>query len=151
VFFENGATDDAKAKYEFVVSKYPSTVEAARARTGLTRIASRGKEYAAAQRLAQEVATTRTDDVGAEAQYLSGEIYAQRGDWQNAITAFLRVRYVFPSHEIWLAKAYLGLGQAYERVNDVIKAKEAYQRVLKTSKSGEEFEAASQRLKVLGQ
>lgn len=151
VFFENGATDDAKAKYEFVVSKYPSTVEAARARIGLTRIAMRAKEYAAAQSLAQEVATTRTDDVGAEAQYLSGLTYAQSGDWQNAITAFLRARYVFPSHETWLAKAYLGLGQAYEQVNDVIKAKESYQQVLKISKSGEEFEAASQRLKMLGQ
>jgi TolA-binding protein len=151
VFFENGATDDAKTKYEFVASRYPSTVEADRARTGLAKIALRGKEYAAAQRLAQGVATTRTDDVGAEAQYLSGLTYAQSGDWQNAITAFLRVRYVFPSHEIWLAKAYLGLGQAYEQVNDVIKAKESYQQVLKVSKSGEEFEAASQRLKVLGQ
>jgi TolA-binding protein len=151
VFVENGAMDDAKAKFEYVASKFPTTIEADKARVGLTRIALREKDFAGAQKLAQQVATTRTDDVGAEAQYLSGLAYAQSGDSQNAITAFLRVRYVFPSHEVWLAKAYIGLGQTYEQVKDVAKAMESYQQVTKILKSGEDFDTATQRLKVLGQ
>jgi TolA-binding protein len=151
VFYENGAFDDAKAKYEFVVSKYPSTVEADEARIGLTRIALRAKDYAAAQTYSQQVATTRTDEIGAEAQYLSGAAYVASGDVQSAITAFLRVRYVFPSHEGWLAKAYLGLGKAYEQAKDGAKAKESYQQVLQLLKSGEDFEEASRLLKALGQ
>jgi tetratricopeptide (TPR) repeat protein len=151
VFFENGALEDAKSKFEFVVSKFPSTIEADRARIGLTRIALRDKDYAGAQSLAQAVATTRTDDVGAEAQYLSGIAYAQSGDVQSSVTAFLRVRYVFPSHEVWLAKAYVGLGQLYEQTKDLVKAKESYQEALKILKSGDEFDTATQRLKLLGQ
>ena len=151
VFVENGAMDDAKAKFEYVVSKFPSTIEADKARVGLMKIVLREKDFAGAQNLAQAVATSRTDDIGAEAQYLSGLAYAQSGDSQNAITAFLRVRYVFPSHEIWLAKANVGLGQTYEKMNDVAKAREAYQQVLKILKSGEDFDTASQRLKILGQ
>jgi TolA-binding protein len=151
VLLENGATDDAKAKFDFVVSKYPTRVEADKARIGLTRIALQEKEFAAGQTLAQQVATSRTDEIGAEAQYFSGLIYSRSNDWQNAITAFLRVRYVFPSHETWLAKAYIGLGEAYEKTNDLIKARESYQQVLKILKSGDDFDEASKQLKRLGQ
>ena len=151
VFFENGAGDDAKTKFEFVVSKYGTTTEAAKSRIGLVRIALKEKDFASAQGLAQQVATSRTDEIGAEAQYLSGVSFAESGDWQSAITAFLRVRYIFPSHERWLAKANIGLGKAYEQVKDVPKAKEAYQQVLKVFSSGEDFEEASRRLKNLGQ
>ncbi|MCX6133789.1 MAG: tetratricopeptide repeat protein [Ignavibacteriales bacterium] len=151
VFVENGAMDDAKAKFEYVISKFPSTIEADKARVGLARIALSAKDYVVSQDLAQKAATTRTDDVGAEAQYLSGLAYAQSGDLPNAITAFLRVRYVFPSHETWVAKAYVGLGQAYEQMKEVGKARESYQQVLKMLKSGEDYDTASQRLKMLGQ
>ncbi len=151
VLFENGAVDDAKTNFEFVSSKYPGSAEADKARVGLTRIALQAKEYATAQTIAQRVATSRTDGTGAEAQYLSGLSYLQSSDWQHAITAFLRVRYVFPSHETWLAKAYIGLGTAYIQTNDSARAKESYQQVLKILKSGEDFEEASRQLKRLGQ
>jgi TolA-binding protein len=151
VFYENGATDDAKSKFEFVISKFGSTVEADKSRIGLVRIALKEKNYSSAQTISQQVATSRTDEVGAEAQYLSGLAFSENADWQNAITAFLRVRYVFPSHERWMAKAYVGLGKAYEQTKDIQKAKEAYQQVLKVSASGEDFEEASLRLKNLGQ
>jgi TolA-binding protein len=151
VFYENGASDDAKAKFEFVISKFGATVEADKSRIGLVRIALKEKDLVSAQTLSQQVATSRTDEVGAEAQWLSGVTYAESGDWQNAITAFLRVRYVFPSHERWLAKANIGLGKAYEQGKDIPKAKEAYQQVLKVFSSGEDFEEASRRLKSIGQ
>ena len=151
VFYENGATDDAKAKFEFVVAKYAASIEADKARIGLTKIALKEKNFNYAQDYAQRVATSRTDEIGAEAQYLSGLAYGEAKDWSNAITAFLRVRYVFPSHEQWLAKAYLGIGQAYEQTNNSAKAKESYQQVLKIYKSGQEFEEASRRLKGLEQ
>ena len=151
VFYENGASDDAKAKFEFVIAKFGTTVEADKSRIGLARIALREKNLSSAQSLSQQVATTRTDEVGAEAQYLSGMSYAAGSDWQNAITAFLRVRYVFPSHERWLAKANVELGKAYEQTKDTSKAREAFQQVLKVYKTGEEFEEATAHLKNLGQ
>lgn len=151
VFSENGASDDAKTKFEYVISKFGSTVEADKSRIGLVRIALKEKNFSSAQSLAQQVATSRTDDVGAEAQYLSGVTFAEGGDSQNAIAAFLRVRYVFPSHERWLARANIGLGKIYEQLKDTPKAREAFQQVLKVYRSGAEYEEASAHLKILGQ
>jgi len=150
VFFDNDAVEDAKAAFEFVVSKYPMTVEADKARNALTRMSIGAKQYPAAQELAQQVATSRTDEIGAEAQYLSGLAYEQNAEWQQAVTAYLRLRYVFPSHERWVAKAYVGLGHSYEQVQDVAKAREAYQQVLKMVQSGEDFGEATRCLAKLG-
>jgi TolA-binding protein len=149
LFYENGASDEARNQFEFVISKYPGTDQADRARMGLAMISLDSHNFSAAQSLAQQVATSRTDQVGAEAQYLSGESYLQSKEWQNAVTSFLRVRYVFPSYETWVAKALLGLGQAYEGLGNRLKAKEAYQSALKMQKEGEVASAASQRLKAL--
>jgi len=149
LFFENGASEEARNQFDFVISKYPGTVQADKARVGLATISLASHDFSAVQSLARQVATSRTDQVGAEAQCLIGEAYLQSRDWQNAVTAFLRVRYVFPSYEDWAAKAFLGLGQAYERLGNRLKAKEAYQNALKLQKEGEVASAASQRLKAL--
>jgi TolA-binding protein len=95
------------------------------------------------------VATTRNDAIGAEAQYLLATIFAERKDWNNAVTAYLRVRYVFPSYEEWVTKAYLGLGIAYENLNDLRKAKEAYQNVLRLKKDEPSVVEAERRLQAL--
>ena len=150
VFLDNNALDDAKTAFEFVVSKYPATVEADKARNALARMAIAAKQYSTAQELAQAVATSRTDEVGAEAQYLSGLAFEQNAEWQQAVTAYLRLRYVFPSHERWLARAYVGLGHSYEQVHDSAKARESYQQVLKMLQSGAEFDEATLRLTNLG-
>lgn len=150
VFLDNGALDDAKSAFEFVISKYPTSVEADKARNALTRMAIAAKQFPSAQELSQGVATSRTDEVGAEAQYLSGFAFEQNGEWQQALTAYLRLRYVFPSHERWLAKAYLGLGHAYEELKDAAKARESYQQVVKMLQNGAEFDEATRRLTTLG-
>ncbi|MFH0990454.1 MAG: tetratricopeptide repeat protein [bacterium] len=149
IFYENNAADEAKRQFEFVVLKHPKTISADKSRVGLARIAIANKDYAGALTLAQAVATSRTDEFGAEAQFLSGTAYAGMNDWQNAATAFLRMRYVFPKYEEWLVKAYLELGGAYEELKNVPRAKEAYQNVQKLQKEGELFNEAARRLKNL--
>lgn len=149
LFFENEAIPEAKNQYELVTAKFASTPQADKARVGLVRIHLRNGELVAGQALAQKVATSRTDEIGAEAQYLNGVIFMENKDWRNAETAFLRMRYVFPSHEVWLAKAYLSLGVTYEAMNNPPKARDAYQNVLKLQKEGETVTEASRRLKNL--
>ncbi len=149
IFLENGDLSEAKSQFEFVRSRYGNTIAAAKGTLSLVRLHLLAKEFEKAQQLCQQVATTRTDEFGAEAQYLSGVVYAEQKDWNNAITAFLRVRYVFPSHQTWLAKSYLGLGGAYEQVNDYRRAKEAYEQVIKLDRGGDEIAEAQRRLKNL--
>jgi Flp pilus assembly protein TadD len=48
-----------------------------------------------------------------------------------------------------VAKALLGLGQAYEQLGNRVKAKEAYQSAIKIQKEGEVVSAATERLKAL--
>lgn len=149
VFFDNGAIDEARSQFEYVVTSYGSTVQADKARVGLVKISLQMKDYASAQSRAQAVATSRIDEVGAEAQYLSGVIYLESKEWQNAATAFLRLRYVFPSYDPWIARGYLGMGQAYEELKNLPRAKEAYRSALKFESEEEVVAEASSRLRRL--
>lgn len=149
VFSENGDAQEAKNQFEFVIQKHPSSDGAAQSKVALARIHQKAGDTAKAQTLADEVATSRNDAIGAEAQYVSATIFAARQEWQNAVTAFLRVRYVFPSYEDWVTKAYLGLGIAYENLKDIPKAKEAYQNVLRIKRDDPSVVEAQRRLKEL--
>ncbi|HEY6952347.1 MAG TPA: tetratricopeptide repeat protein, partial [Bacteroidota bacterium] len=128
------------------VSRFPASPAAAKAKLGLIRIDIEKKDFAAAQGRAKEMATTRTDEIGAEAQYLSGAAYAGAKDWKNAITALLRVKYVFPTYDHWVAKSYVSLGDAYLATQDIRHAKAAYQSALKFKQETAVVEDAQQRL-----
>lgn len=144
---ERGDIADALQKYNGVIAAHPGTEASDRAKLALARIYIRETNYAEAEALATQVATTRTDRIGAEAQYLIGLQFAQQGDWANAIPAYLRVRYIFPSHEEWLAHAALGLGEAYEATDDFARAREAYQSVMRMEQQKDAAAEAQRRLK----
>jgi len=149
VFRINGDAMEARNQFTFAISKYPSAAGADKARVALAKLDIEAGDQASALTRVQLVSTSRTDEVGAEAQYIVGSIYAQKKDWPNAITAFLRVRYVFPRYEEWLAKAYLALGNVYEQTQEIRKAREAYQSVLKIEREKDSVREAELRLKNL--
>lgn len=96
------------------------------------------------------VVSVRTDDVGAEAQYLLGKIELDRGNYQEAITQLLRVRYVFPGITEWVARSQLALGQAYEATNQITRARETYQTLIQQHKETEFAREAEMKLRRLG-
>jgi tol-pal system protein YbgF len=149
VFWENGDLQEAKNQFEFVIQKQPASDAAARSKVSLAQMSLKAGDVAKAQTFAQEVATSRNDAIGAEAQYLIASIFAERREWQNAVTAYLRVRYVFPSFEEWVTKAYLGLGIAHENLKDIPKAREAYQNALRLKKDEQSVAEAQRRLNEL--
>lgn len=149
IFFENGDMEEARNQFEFVASRFGSTLAGAKANLALVRLHLRDHRYTQAMQRAQTVATTRTDELGAEAQYLIGVAHAEQGDWDAAVKAFLRVRYVFPAQQQWVIKSYLALGNAYEQLKDFRRAKEAYESVLKLEKEGEAMSEAQKRLRQL--
>ncbi|MEX1139473.1 MAG: tetratricopeptide repeat protein [Bacteroidota bacterium] len=144
---ESGDLASAIRLYNTLIARSPGSLPSDKARVALAQMYVRETNYSEAKTLAEQVATSRTDQLGAEAQYLIGLQFSQQGDWANAIPAYLRVRYIFPAHEEWLAKAYLNLGEAYEVTDDVRRAKEAYQSVVKMERQASAVAEARKRLR----
>ncbi|MBI4428229.1 MAG: tetratricopeptide repeat protein [Ignavibacteriales bacterium] len=149
LFVQNNNDEDARRHFETLIERYPSTQAADKGRVALAGLYLKAGVSDHSRKIADQVATSRADEIGAEAQYLVGMAWTAMNKWEEASTAFLRVKYVFPAYEQWLAKAYLGLGTAYEGMQDVGKAKEAYQNVLKFKKEEESIAEAQRRLKKL--
>jgi tol-pal system protein YbgF len=149
LYFENGNLNDAKDAFESVISQFPSSTAAVKGNIGLVRIDIAKGNFSAAENRTKEIATTRTDEFGAEAQYLSGLAFSGAKEWKNAITALLRVKYVFPSYDHWVAKSYVALGDAYVATKDSRRAKTAYQNALKFKQETETVTEAQKGLEKL--
>jgi tetratricopeptide (TPR) repeat protein len=114
VALEGGSREQARSQFTSLVAKSPSSAPAAMARLALARMALADNDFKQATTLAEAVATTRTDSLGAEGQYLVGAVKIQQRDWEGAITALLKIRYIFPN-EAMDGESYLAMGQAYGR------------------------------------
>ncbi len=90
----------------------------------------RAKQYDDAMPYFQNLVQNRTDDIGAQAQYYLGESYLEQKDYDDAITAFVRVGTIFPAYNEWVTKSYLKLGDCYTDTKDFARAKEMYKAVL---------------------
>jgi TolA-binding protein len=142
---------EASAQFEATIKKYGETDAADGARVARARMYFAAGDFQSIPPLVERVATSRTDELGAEAQYLVGAAFAGKQDWSNAVTTLLRVRYVFPTYERWVGRANLGLGDAYEHVSDTVHARQSYQFVLKLKTEKTVIEEAQRRLNKLGQ
>ena len=97
----------------------------------------------------QDVASRRTDEVGAEGQYRIGETQFLQKEYAKAATSLLRVKYVYPSSEDWIARSYLKMGEAYEQNSERGKAREAYQVVLQSHNDDQFGQEATLKLQEL--
>ena len=105
------------------------------------------KQYSSAEARLQAVIARRTDEVGAEAQYRIGELEAIRGEYREAVTQLLRVKYVYPGAADWIARAFLKLGECYIALRETAKAKEAYLAVISLHKEDEFGREADKKMK----
>ncbi|MCX6121711.1 MAG: tetratricopeptide repeat protein [Ignavibacteriales bacterium] len=146
-----GKNAEADAQFGQVIQEYGDLPIADKARVAQARMYFELQDYDRAKTAAEKVATSRKDETGAEAQYIVGASLAGKKDWSNVITALLRVKYVFPSYERWVGRAYLGLGDAYEQTKDARRARESYLTVLKLKTESSVIEEAQRRLKRMEQ
>ena len=129
--------------------RYPKTAAADRSKVALGWLNHGAENFAEALEYFKDVATSRTDELGAEAQYALGTTQQSMKNYSEAILSFMRVKYVFPAAEDWIMKSYLSLGDCYEKTNQKQKAKDAYNVVVK--QGGELAAEAEQRLRKLDQ
>ena len=146
VALESKAKENARSAFNAVITKGPSSAPAALSKLALARMALGENDFQKATELAESVASTRTDSLGAEGQYLVGAVKLEQRDWESAITALLKIRYIFPKEDRWMAQSYLGMGLAYEQLKEPRRARDAYQTVLRYPQQRESVEEARRRL-----
>ena len=144
-------TDDEKAKIAFrksidvsggSFSSYQSRIE-------LARILARAKMDEEAQKLLSQVIQDRNDELAAEAQKVSGDVLFQAGKYQEAVTAYLRVKYVYQAYPSWVATALYSAGNTYEKMGKVEDAKKVYEEVVNKYPAEKISEKAKERLAAL--
>ncbi|MGK9367581.1 tetratricopeptide repeat protein [Melioribacter sp. Ez-97] len=146
---KSGNLEKAYQTFERVINYYDGTLFADKAKVETAKLELNQKRYESAIPLLREVAEKRLDDIGAEAQYYLGLSYMQQQQWNDAITAFVRVRSVFAAYDEWFTKSLLRLGDCYLELNDKKLAREMYRAVLRRHNSGEYADEANKKLKLL--
>ncbi len=139
----------AYSTLEQVVTYYEGTIFAAKSKIELARLEVSRKNYEGALQLLQEISEKRLDDIGAEAQFVIGTIYYDQNKIDEAITALVRVRSVFPAYEEWLIRSLLKLGDCYVKLNDKRQARDMFRAVLNRQNTGEFANEAKRKLNKL--
>ena len=129
-YLNKTSADSASQIFNQIIQNYDGTIFAEKSKLQLGLISMRAKQYADAQPYFQDLAQNRTDDIGAQAQYYLGESFLEQKDYDDAITAFVRVGTIFPAYDEWVTKSYLKLGDCYADTKDFSRAKEMYRIVI---------------------
>lgn len=126
----NGADDAALAAYAAARAAADEPNFADRGTIEAARILARRGSVDTALALLAPIAASRIDDVGAEAQYRTGDLLANAQRSAEAEKAWLRVGYVYPESAEWSGKALLDLGAMYEARDKGAKAAETYRTLI---------------------
>ncbi|QQS34622.1 MAG: tetratricopeptide repeat protein [Ignavibacteriales bacterium] len=125
-----GDINEAYEVFDEVVQYYPGTIFSDKAKIEAGMIELSAKRFENAVTYFRSLAESRSDDLGANAQYLLGLTYFEQKNYTEAITSLVRVRTIFSSYEEWLTKSYLLLGDCYYEMKDLDKAREMFRTVL---------------------
>ena len=141
--------DDAYADFAQLIQDYPASLFADKAKLELGLIELAANRYDNADTYFQGLAETRSDELGAKAQYYYGLSLFEQDKFTEAITAFVRVRTIFSAYDEWLTKSYLKLGECYTKNKDYRNAKDIYRAILTRHKGDDYGKEAQKRLREL--
>ena len=133
---------DVSYYYRETIFAYQSKFE-----MGLIDIAA--GRYEEADKNLLEIAEKRTDELGAKSQYYYGLSLFDQQNYNDAISAFVRVRTVFSLYDEWLTKSYMALGDCYVKLGDKRKAEEMYRFVISKHKNDRFGKEARDKLREL--
>lgn len=96
--------------------------------------------------LLKDVASNRTDDIAAQAQYYIGLNYFEQTKLPEAITELIKVRSLYSAYDEWYTKSLLLLGDSYVKIEDKANAAEMYKAVLKRHRNDAVAKEAKEKL-----
>ncbi|MEJ2633724.1 MAG: tetratricopeptide repeat protein [Calditrichia bacterium] len=118
-------------------------------RIELARIYSDQKKIEDAQNLLNQVIKDRNDELAAEAQKVLGDVYFNAGNYNEALTSYLRVKYVYQAYPGWVARALYAAGNTYEKLGQPAEAKKVYQEIVDKFPTEKISDKAKERLAAL--
>ncbi len=139
--------DGAYAVFAQLISDYPASIFADKSKFELGLIELAADHYDNADSYFQNLAETRSDELGAKAQYYYGLSLFEQDKITDAITAFVRVRTIFSGYDEWLTKSYIKLGECYTKIKDYKNAKDIYRAVLSKHKGDDYGKEAQKKLR----
>ncbi len=139
----------AFSTYNQLIQYYDDTIFAAKAKIEMGIMELARGSYENAEYLFKDLGENRSDDIGAKAQYYYGETLFEQEKFNEAISAFVRVRSVFSLYDEWYSKSLLRLGDCYVKLGDKSNAKEMYRAVYNKHKNDQLGREANKKLKEL--
>jgi len=122
--------EKANAAFETFLTKNPRHELTRKVRLGLGRVQiEQGEDDDALRSLSHAVRGAERDEVGAEAQFLRGEIYRAQKKFDEAIDEYAKVN-AFEEFEDWQADALYGQAQSLEGNGEAEKAIEQLKQLL---------------------
>ena len=141
--------EDARQEFLLAVKKASKAFSGYQARIELARLMGRQKQIDPARRLLNEVIRDRSDELAAEAQTVIGDVYFAAGDYPQALSAYLKVKYVYQAYGGWVAKALYGAGLCNEKLNHPAEARKLYGEVVSKYPAEAVSDQAKKRLAAL--
>lgn len=139
-----GEVSKAYEVFDEIVQYHGESVFADKSKFEIGVIEYSAKRYDNAILYLRSISDTRTDEVGAKAQYYLGMSLFEQGKTNEAVSAFVRVKTVYPFYDEWLSRSTLMLGDCYNKLNEPEKAKQFYRDVL-TKHRGDEIGKTAQK------
>ena len=141
--------DEARKELRAAVEAASKAFSAYQARVELARLLGRQKQIDDARKLLNEVIRDRSDELAAEAQTVIGDVYFAVGDYSRALSAYLKVKYVYQAYGGWVAKALYGAGLCNEKLKHPAEARKLYEEVVSKYPAEAVSEKAKKRLAAL--
>ncbi len=149
LYESRGDTSKAIRYYREVAERFKGSDYGDRCRYRVAMFFRQNNLFDSARAQLEQIATSRTDELAAEAQYRIGELFVREKKYAEAITAFLKNKNGFSGLEDWYTLALLNLGVCYEAQKDVETAKEMYRLVIAQHSEDDFGKTAQQRLEKL--
>jgi len=120
----------AQAAFKKSIEVQSSSFSSYQARIQLARILASENKIEEAQKLLNLVIQDRNDELAAQAQKVLGDAYFNAGQYQKALTNYLRVKYVYQAYPSWVARALFAAGMCYEKLKQTEQARKVYKELV---------------------
>ncbi|NOY57789.1 MAG: tetratricopeptide repeat protein, partial [Calditrichaeota bacterium] len=149
-YLQTGDYEQAQSFFNNAIENGKSNRTKDMARLGLARVYLQLHRYPNAIEILEKVLSEADKDISAEAQFLMGEAYSGQKDWQAAVVAYLKTKYLYGNETSWVVRSVFKAGQCNEKLGRLADARRLYQSILKDYAAETEYvKKAQQRLKEL--